>query len=204
MLALRAWRRLLSCRKGSSFIEFGFTAPAVILMVTGIIDVMMVIFVSSLLEGALQSASRLGRTGAETPGITREEAIVQKIADATIGLVDMGEVQITTKSYGSFQDIGQPEEFTDVNGNGVWDSDLGGGVPEPLEDTNGNGVWDPDQGTDGAGGAGDVVLYEVRYDWPLFTPLVGEFFGHDGKFPLAASIAIRNEPWDTPSPPLGG
>ena len=59
----------------------------------------------------------------------------------------------------------------------------------------GNGTWDSDIGVPGPGDAGDVVIYRIRYDWPLMTPFAGTFIGTDGIFPIRASVAVRNEPW---------
>ena len=45
-------------------------------------------------------------------------------------------------------------------------------------------------GTAGAGGPGDVVLYEVRYSWSAITPIMAPLL--DGRI-LSAAVAIRNE-----------
>lgn len=197
MFGARTWRRYLTCWKGSSFIEFAFIAPAVLLAITGVMDLMMVLFVQSLMEGGLQDASRLGRTGFQPNNMSREEAIVQRIADATIGLVNMEQVQILTTVYPSFDSIGQPEPFEDAAPvNGTYDPG------ENYSDVNGNGQWDADMGSAGLGGPGDVVLYQVSYEWSLLTPLVAQVFGSNGKVPISASVAVRNEPWSEPPPPI--
>ena len=95
--------------------------------------------------------------------------------------------------YDSFDDIGEPEPFTDQEPmNGAYDAG------EPFSDTNGNGTWDADMGTAGVGGPGDVVVYTVSYDWPLLTGMLFSWMGTDGKVPLRASIAVRNEPYGMP------
>ena len=93
--------------------EFALTAPVVFLFVVGIIEVSMVSFITVLLEGSVRDSARFGITGYAPPGITREEAIRQIIADETIGLVDMAAVQIQHMVYDSFDDIGEPEQFND-------------------------------------------------------------------------------------------
>lgn len=199
MVWLITARRFLKCRDGSSFVEFALVAPAVLLGIAGVIDFMMVMFVTSLVEGGLQDASRLGRTGYQPAGVSREDAIRASVADATIGLVDMNDVQITYTIYPGFDLVGQPEPYEDIApANGAYDTG------EPFNDVNGNGVWDADMGVAGLGEPGDVVLYRVYYEWQALTPLVAPFFGPDGKAPIAASIAVRNEPWGTPPPPAGG
>ena len=97
-----------------------------------------------------------------------------------------------TLVYENFADVGQPEPFTDENGNGVWDND------EPFTDVNGNGTWDPDMGAAGLGGPGDVVIYRMSYDWSIMIPLFRPFFGDE--ITLQSNIAVRNEPF-TPPPP---
>jgi len=65
-------------------------------------------------------------------------------------------------------------------------------------DSNGNGEWDADMGLAGLGGPNDIVVYTLRYDWPLMTELLRPLLGADGEFPLKASIAVRNEPFGVP------
>ncbi|MDJ0951548.1 MAG: pilus assembly protein [Alphaproteobacteria bacterium] len=192
-------RRALGCRKGVSSTEFILVAPFVFLLITGVIDLMLVMFVNSLMEGGLRDASRLGRTGFEPAAISREEAIAEMVSNATIGLVDMNEVQIAYTIYPSFEDIGKPEPFEDQDPfNETYD------LGEPFTDTNGNGQWDADMGAAGLGGPGDVVLYQISYDWTLLTPLLPQLLTGGSTVSLAASVAVRNEPWATPPPPLGG
>lgn len=199
MPSLHAARRFLGCRDGSSFVEFALVAPAVLLGIAGVIDFMMVLFVTSLLEGGLQDASRLGRTGYQPTGVSRETAIRNSVADATIGLIDMNEVQITYKVYPGFENVGESEPYDDIApANGAYDAG------EPFNDINGNGVWDADMGVAGLGEPGDVVLYKVSYEWPALTPLVAPFFGPDGKASIGASVAVRNEPWESAPPPAAG
>ena len=177
-------------RRGVSAVEFAIMAPVLILTITGIMEVAMVLTVSSLLEGGLRDSARFGITGNIPTGVTREEQIKKIIGDATIGLVDMTTATIDTLVYPSFADIGQPEPFTDLNSNGTYD------VGEPYTDINSNGQWDPDMGAAGLGGPGEIVLYKIKYDLPLMTPLLSAIMGgSDNKVTLRASIAVRNEPF---------
>ena len=50
------------------------------------------------------------------------------------------------------------------------------------------------------GEGGDVVLYRVDYEWPLLVGLLAPVFGNDGKVPLSASVAVRNEPYSESTP----
>ncbi len=193
MRTRRHWRHFLGSGEGTSALEFAFAAPIVLLAVAGIIDLMMVLFVSSLMEGGLQSASRLGRTGFQPSGITRLEAVKQAVADATIGLVDMDQATITTRVYPCFDSIGQPEPYVDANTSGAYDPG------EDYTDVNGNGQWDPDMAGAGLGGPGSVVMYDIAYEWAALTPLIGKIFGPNGTIPMTVSVAVRNEPFGSPA-----
>ena len=183
-------RRLLCARDGVAAMEFALAAPVVILTITGLIELSMVMFVTSLMEGGIRDASRFGITGYVPPGTTREEQIQKIIGDATIGLIDMASAMVQTKVYPSFGDVGKPEPFTDTNANGVHDAG------EPYTDINGNGQWDADMGQAGVGGPGDVVLYTITADWHLLTPLMVPLMGNGGTMSLSASVAVRNEPYN--------
>lgn len=200
-LALRhdgLFRRLFRARRGTASVEFAFVFPLLLVAVVATIEIMGILFATALMEGGLREASRFGITGLEPDGVSREQRIVALVNRAGIGLVTVGPGDIATSVYGSFSDIGQPEPWVDADGNGAYD------LGEPFTDVNGNGQWDADMGAAGIGGPGDVVVYSLRYDWPLFTPVLVPFIGHDGMVTLQASVAVRNEPYDTPPPPLPG
>lgn len=176
--------------KGSTIIEFAFIAPLLAMFLVAFIEFGMIMFSSILMESGLRDASRFGITGRVITGATRLESIVQIIADRTIGLIDMTAVQIDVLVYPNFANVGAGEDFVDGNANATYD------VGETYTDSNGNGTWDSDIGVAGAGGTGDVVLYRISYDWPLLTPFASRFIGSGATFPLKASIAVRNEPWN--------
>ncbi len=184
-------RRLLRAREGIAAVEFAFAFPVVLAAVMGVIEISMMLFVSSLIEGGLRDAARFGITGNIPAGMTREEAIISKVNGAAIGLVQVTPADVTMRVYKCLSDIGKPEPLTnDVNGNGKWDPG------DTYTDVNGNGQWDADMAAAGAGGSGEVVVYNIVVDWHLLTPFLSPFFGNGGVIPLAASIAVRNEPWD--------
>lgn len=191
MLALAAvCRRLRQARRGSTLVEFAIAFPAFILLAIGLIEVAMVLFVTSLMEGGLREAARFGITGFTPDGQTRVERILQIVEQHTQGLVEMDEVDITFFVYPSFDDIGEPEPFADDNGNGRFDDG------EAYTDVNGNGQWDADMGAVGLGGPGDIMLYTLRYRWDLLTGLLDPLMGDDtGLMRLSASIVVRNEPF---------
>jgi len=182
-------RRFARAREGVAAMEFAIAAPVVTLSIAGLIELSMVLFVTSLMEGGIRDASRFGITGYVPPNTTRQAQIQKIISDATIGLIDMSTALIDTKVYPSFNDVGKPEPYTDANGNGHYD------VGETYTDINGNGQWDADMGQEGLGGPGDIVLYTVTADWRLLTPLLAPIIGSGRNMHLSASVAVRNEPY---------
>ena len=179
-----------ACRRGVSALEFALVAPAFILVLAGIIEIAMVMFVSVLAEGGIREAARYGITGQDPDGMTREERLVQIIQRHTHGLIAVSADNVTFKVYGDYTYIGSEEPYVDANGNAQYDDG------EDFTDWNDNGQWDSDTGVDGSGGSGDIVLYEVLYTYEFMTPIFSVFGGEDGALDLTASVAVRNEPYD--------
>jgi Flp pilus assembly protein TadG len=185
----RLLRRIAGCQRGATALEFAFALPIMLMLILGMLEIAMVMFVSISVEGGLREAARFGITGQAPESGTREDAILAIIDRYTFGVVDLDASNVSFMTYDSFTDVGQPEPFTDANGNGSYD------VGETFEDLNGNAQWDPDRGAAGVGNAGSVVLYEVDYEWELLTPYLSALLGDDGVFHMSASIAVRNEPY---------
>ncbi|NJO36391.1 MAG: pilus assembly protein [Rhizobiales bacterium] len=167
--------------------EFAFIAPALLGLLCGIFEFSGILFAQTLLEGGARQASRYGITGAETAEVSREAMILQIIEDNSYGVIDVNDIVMDTLVYETFSDVGQPEPFTDANGNDAFDEG------EEYDDINGNGAWDDDMGSAGLGGPGDVVVYRLRYDWAIMIPLFRPIFGDT--VALDANVAVRNEPF---------
>lgn len=188
-------RHLARDRDGSAALEFAYTFPIIVMVVVGLLELMMIMFVSALMEGGLRDASRFAITGAMPVGMSREQAIVNIVNDRTLGLLDLTTDDVSLRVYEAFTQVGMPEPLTfDANGNGSFDPG------DTYTDVNGNGQWDADMASAGAGGSGDVVVYNLAVDWPLLTPMLAPFIGQNGLIRLGASIAVRNEPYDTAPP----
>ena len=178
--------RLCRCRDGAVSLEFALIALPLTLVLVGFFEFAVVLFLGTALEGASLDAARFGATGADGGGTSREERVREIVERRTLGLLDSEDLIIETLVYDSFADIGEPEPFTDANGNGVYDEG------ESFTDVNGNGQWDADMGAAGLGGPGAVVVYDVRYDWPAITPLMAPLLG---TVRLSTSVPVRNEPF---------
>jgi hypothetical protein len=185
----RTWRdavALARSESGSTAVEFSLILPLLLLFVIGSIEMALNLFIGSSIESAVMEASRYGVTGSEA-GVSRADRVIDIVEDRTYGLIDMDQVQMDTLVYASFADIGQPEPFTDQDADLVYD------VGEPFLDVNGNGTWDSDMGAAGLGGPSDVVVYRLRYNWGIITPVMKELLGESVMH--VSSVAVRNEPF---------
>lgn len=196
------FRNLLSKARGntdgSAAIEFAFTAPLLIMTIVGIMEFSMIMFLNVALEGGLRDAARFGTTGWVPNGLSRKDVIIQKLQDASLGLIPIDDENVTALAYSNFSEIGQPEPYVDSSpANGQYDAG------ESFNDVNGNGQWDADMGTPGLGGACAVVVYRVETEWRLLLGLLADTIGDPVK--LTASTAVRNEPFgNSPCSSVGG
>lgn len=188
-----AARRFVRADDGGSALEFAFIAAMLTLLIGGILEVAMILFVEAAMEGGIRDASRFGITGFTPTAVSRERQIVDIINSRLMGLYTITDNDVTTRVYATFSDVGQPEPFVDANGNGTYDAG------ESFTDVNGNGSWDSDMAASGAGGAGQVVVYQVSLDWRPLTPLLLPFLGAGGTIRLSSAIAVRNEPFNAGS-----
>jgi len=197
--AIKAISRLLTERRGSPAVEFALAFPVVIGLTLGILEIGYIAFAESTLEGAVSDASRRGVTGFAPNASSREEYVEGRIIELMDKFTLEGPVDIETRVYDSFGDIGEPEPFTDDNGNGSYDPG------ECFTDINQNGSWDADMAQTGLGGAGSIVVYTAEVNLRLLTPVFEWMTGSgDGTVQLDASTAVRNEPFNNVQNTGGG
>jgi len=200
----RSFRRLLRrFRKddsGATVVELAMIFPVLVVVLVGIIEMSLGMFINTVVEGSLREASRLGLTGQIQEGESNDQALVDMLNEATLGLLGLTTSDVSTLVYENFESVGKGEDFTDINGDGVYTAtpvtaDDGTDYPdgEPWDEVNGNGMWDEDFGVAGLGSPGDIVLYTVEYDWNLLSKNLIPIL--DGVLPLRASIVVQNEPY---------
>lgn len=174
---------------GATAVEFALIAPAMLWLVMGIIEVSLVLFAQTVLESAAFNASRTGRTGYVITDSTREQTIRAVLEKRASHLMDAQKLTVESSVYARFDQIGQPEPFTDANGNGIRDEG------ENFTDINGNGQYDEDMGVAGLGSAGEIVVYTLHYPWPITTPMIANLLGTGNHFDLTARAIVQNEPY---------
>lgn len=178
-------RALLRDTSGVTIVEFAMIAPVLLVLLMGTYDVGYQLYASSVLQGALQKA---GRDSTIEGAATATATIDQRVTDQVKVVVPNGTLTYTRKAYATFSTVAKPEDFSDVNSNGVCDSG------EPYEDINGNSTWDTDRGMNGQGGAKDAVVYTATLTYP--RPLaVAPMVGLSNTITIKTETVLRNQPF---------
>lgn len=186
MSGLSSIVRIPRDNRGATAVEFAAIAPALLMVLLGVMDLGYNLYAATLLEGAIQNAARASTIeGAEG----RTLSIDERVRDVVDDLVFDATIEIDRRTYTNFSDVAQPEAFTDVNG----DERCNAG--EPFEDANRNGTWDDDRGRDGMGGARDAVLYTVTVSYPRVFPVM-KLLGLSDTVTTQSQTVLRNQPFD--------
>lgn len=176
-------RRLARNRAGAAMLEFALASPVLIVLLMGIFDIGHMAYIYAILQGALEQSARSGTL--ETVSTTVQDENIRKLV---AGVAPGATVETTRSSYYDFTDIQRPEAWNDKNNNGVCDAG------ETYTDENGNGSWDADIGKDGNGGANDVVLYTVTVTYKPLFPIPG-LTNRDQTRTLTATSVRKNQPY---------
>lgn len=179
-------RRLRRQQKGIAAVEFAMVGPLFFLVLMGSMDFGLQMYANLVLRGAVSDAAR----SATLEGNALDQtALDNAVRDKVRMIFKDAELHFERLAYESYDEIGDPEPFTDKNNNGQYDSG------ECFEDLNGNGNWDSDRGSSGNGGAEDVVLYTARMDFERMLP-VWKILGLDKSAKLEATTVLRNQPYN--------
>ncbi len=185
-------RRLGRDTGGVTIVEFALVAPVMFVLLGGLLELGYVAFARSTLESAILDASRTARV-AECPG-EAAALIEQEVVDRMAVVISHdGEPPVlTVRSYGNeFGNVGNPEPFNDLDGSASLDPG------EPYTDINGNGRWDDDMGKTGSYGSyGEVVEFTATFEVASLLPFISARINdNEGFYPIAAETVVRNEPF---------
>lgn len=178
-------RALLGDETGATLVEFALVLPVLLLTLLGVFEMGYNYYIQAQLHGSIQKAAR--DSTIET-AIGNAKDIDAKVARAVHHIVPSAEIAFDRRSYANFTDVSQPEDFTDIDGNGSCNDG------EPFEDANANGTWDEDRGSDGQGGARDAVLYVVTVSYKRAFGM-GRLLGMPAMFTTEATTVLRNQPF---------
>lgn len=176
-------RRLARAEDGVTVVEFALIAPTFLLLLLGTLDIGQMVYAQSVLNGAVQSAARdASLEGGDTDAA--DDLVLARVG----GIMPGVELETERRSYYDFADIDRPEQWNDSDDNGICNDG------ETYTDENGNGQWDEEVGVSGNGGANDVVIYTVRASYePIFkVPFLPEAW--EGRT-LESSAIKKNQPF---------
>ena len=192
---------LLRDRRGVSALEFAILAPIMLVVTTLVFEGFALHAAGIALEQGAAAAARAGATGQGdraaiirtvlTEHVCPPDGAVCYLGDRALPAGDDGvasPLRIAFRAFGDPRVIDLPEPFADVappNGR----RDPG----ELFVDVNGNGVWDSDLGLAGLGGPGDFVNYEITMLQPIRHPLLRAALG--GEIERTVLFTVRNEPF---------
>ena len=177
-------RKIASDESGATIMEFGLIAPVLMAMLMAVFDISYNIYATAILEGAMQEAGRNSTIEA-----ANTNAIDSEVREQVRIAVPNAAVDFERKSYAEYTNVGQPEDFKDLNLDGVCNDG------EQFEDANGNGVYDTDRGLAGQGGARDAVVLKATMTFDRFFP-VASFIGLPSTYTTSSSTVLRNQPYD--------
>jgi len=182
-------QRLRADTAGASIVEFALVSPVLLVTIMGLFDLGHNMYTKTMLQGSILQAARNSTIEGVSP------AAMDAIVTAAVHDV-MPTATMTFKrtAYTNFQDVAQPEEFTDLNGNNICDDG------EPYADLNANRTWDTDRGSNGNGGARDAVLYTVEVSYPRVFP-IAPLIGGSPTTTTQAETVLRNQPYNIQSTP---
>lgn len=179
---------LLRNHRGAAIMEFAILAPALLMVLMGLMDITYQAYFRAVLEGAMQKAGR--DSGIEAASNSAIDEQVRKSAKQVAG---NAVITFDRKSYTSFSVV-KPERFTDSNKNGIRDPG------ECYDDVNGNKQWDADPGKSGQGGASDVTLYTATATYKRLFPL-GALLGWSSEINVTSTTLLKNQPYASQASP---
>lgn len=183
----RALTQLRHNRDGAAAVEFAIIAPVFMMLLFGSFEFGLNVYLRAVVEGAMQQA---GRNSSLQNAQSGQSTIDQAVRTQVQNILPGATVTFDRDNYPSFSRVNVPEDFTDANNNGAYDSG------ECFQDVNGNNLWDADSGRDGLGGANDVVEYTATVSYPSWIP-GGAALGLSPTTQVKAKTLLRNQPFAT-------
>lgn len=179
--------RVLGDGAGASAVEFALATPMLIVVVFGTLELAQTYYLRTVLQGEVSAA---GRNSSVQNAASSQTVIDNRVSRLVHYVMPKATVTFSRRNYVEFTDVGDPENFTDGNGNGRRDAG------ECFVDMNSNNTWDADLGKSGQGGANDVVVYTVKVTFrPMFG--FGAYFGLPASQTINATTVMKNQPYAT-------
>lgn len=176
---------------GASIMEFGLIAPVVMVMMLGTMDIGHSYFVRATLDGAMQTAARSSSLeGSAT--LTAQELVDLRVKSSILDLAPGATITSTRRYYKTFSEAALARAETVIEA--PLGADLKCDPGESFMDANENGLWDSDGGSDGQGGAKDIVIIKFKVSYPRLFPLA-PMLGWPANVELESNSILANQPY---------
>lgn len=180
-------------QSGTSLVEFGLIAPVLSFMVLGTMDIGHSYYVRSILDGAIQQAARSSALeGASTA--TAQQLIDIRVTDAVQTVAPNATITATRRYYKSFSEAARANAEVVIEDPSDSDLKCDFSKGENFMDANHNGRWDADGGSDGQGGAKDIVIIKFNISYPRMFPMAG-LAGWSQNVELESNSILANQPY---------
>jgi len=181
--------RLRRNEDGVAAVEFAATATGFLIILMGGFDLGHTLYMQAVLQGTLQKAARDSTlaTGQETAQQTSINARIRAAVHDLNASIPDNDIKITRSAYKTFTQA-QARLPEDANQDGVCS------VGETWIDRNFNNTYDADGGSNGQGGAKDVVVFSVDVSYPRLFP-TASLIGLPGTVKLNATTVLANQPY---------
>lgn len=188
---------LIRNEDGAAAIELAFVAPVFVMLLLAAFDVGFSMYGTTVLRGEVENAARTaslenhlfsdieGRVNTQVRTV-----IPSSDADTKVSF------DLDRYYYANYSDVERPEDFTDANNNGEWDTN------ECFVDRNANRKFDLDVGLAGRGGAQDVVAIKGEVEFDRVFP-GWKFMGGPDDMTLTANTYLRNQPFSAQAARVG-
>lgn len=167
---------LYRSREGAAAVEFALVALPFFILILAILEVAIVLTVSSLLETATLNSGRLVRTGQMPQNATKDDFKAEICGRMMV-----------------FSSQCMDRIVVDVRPVVTFSNPL---VPNPIRNDGSGAKLNEDETSFSAGQARQLMLVRVWYRQPTMTPFLSQAMSRaDGKTLLHVSSAFRNEPY---------
>jgi Flp pilus assembly protein TadG len=171
----RSWKRYARCNNGAGAVEFAIIAAPFLALLIAIIQTALVFFASRVLDETTEQASRYILTGqAQTSGMTQAQ-FANYVCQKTSTLFNCNNLMINVQNYSSFASANTSTPTLTFDSSGAVTNQW---------------AWSP-------GNAGDIVIVQVMYQWPVILGPLGYNLANlsNGNRLLVSTVALKTEPY---------
>lgn len=172
ILRIRQW---LKREEGTTAVEFSLVAVPFVFLIVGTIEMALMFTAQSVLQESTFTAARLIRTGQiqQSDGGDPETMFRERVCSFSELMIPCGDIKFQVRTLPSFADAGDEPTPFDADGNFA------------------------DEGFD-PGGASDIVMIRVAYNYPIRTPLMQSILANYGgnKRSMLSTIVLQTEPYE--------